>query len=64
MTSAGDALRREADRALRAGDVTLAAELYSVAGDVAADELRRMSRAELEQLEPELLSGCCCEAAT
>ena len=60
---AGDAARREAERALRAGDITLACELYAVAGQLRADELRRMTRAELEQLEPELLSGCACEGA-
>jgi hypothetical protein len=56
------ALLRERDRALRSGDYELAAELSRVAGEIAASELRRMTREELEQLEPELLTGCGCEA--
>lgn len=56
----GAATRREAERALRAGDVALAVELYAVAGEIRADELRRMSRAELQQLEPELHDSCDC----
>lgn len=52
--------QREAERALRAGDLVLAAELMAAAGEVQPDALRRMSRAELEALEPELLAGCGC----
>lgn len=57
----GDAARREAERALRAGDITLACELYAVAGQLRADEIRRMTRAELAELEPELWDRCACE---
>ncbi len=61
--SAGSAARREAERALRAGDVVLACELFAIAGEIQADELRRMSRDELEHLEPELWAACDCELA-
>jgi len=53
------ATRREAARALRSGDVTLAAELYAVAQAIELDELRRAESLELRQLlQPELFSGC------
>ena len=61
---AGDAARREAERALRAGDITLACELYAVAGQLRADEIRRMTRAELVELEPEMWAGCDCGGAS
>jgi len=51
--------RRAAKLALRAGDVSLAVELYAVAQAIELDELRRAESLELRQLlQPELFSGC------
>ena len=56
------ATRREAERALRNGDIALAVELYAVAQTVELDELRRAESLEVRRLlEPELYSGCQCE---
>jgi hypothetical protein len=54
------AIHREIARALRAGDIALAEALSRVVGAVRADEVRRMTRAELAALEPELAQGCHC----
>lgn len=57
-------IRREAERALRAGDIALACELCAVAEAIEADELRRVDRQELRRLvEPELHAGCGCEVS-
>jgi len=56
------ATRREAERALRGGDVTLAIELLAVADAVELSELRRAESLELRRLlQPELSSGCDCD---
>jgi len=51
--------RRAAKLALRAGDVSLAVELYAVAQAIELDELRRAESLELRQLlQPEQFSDC------
>jgi len=55
------ATRREAERALRNGDIALAVELYAVAEAIQAEELRGLELRQL--LEPELFSGCACDGS-
>ncbi|GEM_PF-1248169 len=63
MRSALGALR-EGQRALRAGEIELAIELFAVAESIQAEEMRQAESLELRRmLSPELYSGCDCEAA-
>jgi len=55
---------REGQRALRAGEIELAIELFAVAEAIQAEEMRRAESLELRRiLEPELWQNCDCEAA-